>query len=199
MNYVRVTPYYLKANSDTPYAKRDESNIILGLEETDLIQLVKPVDKAGAPVIDYPINNTTWHNKDFRLMVTLSEDPNYEDLTPEQKQNYEYTNMQVEIVTADNTKAIYNYSNTYVSVPKVYSDCFSSTLKGHRSKKMIWLNKVPDDVLTSTQYRIRVRVQVGNYNGMYTEADMRDDSDDGITWSEWSDQIILNVLLIFLN
>jgi len=193
MNYVRVTPYYLKANSDTPYAKRDESNIILGLEETDLIQLVKPVDKAGAPVIDYPINNTTWHNKDFRLMVTLSEDPNYEDLTPEQKQNYEYTNMQVEIITADNTKAIYNYSNTYVSVPKVYSDCFSSTLKGHRSKKMIWLNKVSDDVLTSTQYRMRVRVQVGNYNGMYTEADMRDDSDDGITWSEWSDQIILNV------
>lgn len=191
MNYARVTPYYFKPNQSGTVT--DDTKIILGTQSYD-IKLVKPYYKMNAPVIQYPINNTIWHNKDFRILCTMPEDPNFEGYTQAQQNNYQYGNIQVEISTDDNTLKLYDYTNVWTGATNSYEDCFSSLLSDYKQNKAIWLNRTDGDVITSGTYKIRMRAQMPNY--IFTNEEMRDNSDDSPAWSDWSNTVNITVVAV---
>lgn len=190
MNYAKVIPYYVKPNGTFTPSSPDETKIILGTQSYSF-QLVKPYYRMDKPVIEYPKNNTTWHNKDFRILTTIPEDPDFSEYTQTQQNNYTYGNIQVELTPTGGTKKVYDYTNTWSGATTEYYNCFSSLLTDYKIKKAIWLNRTDGDVATASKYTIRVRVQKANYQ--YTNAEMQDNSDDSVTWSPWSDPVVLNV------
>lgn len=191
MNYAEVTPYYFKPNQSGSVT--DDSKIILGTQSYSF-ELVKPYYRMEKPIIEYPKNNTTWHNKDFRILTTIPEDPDFNEYTQQQRDNYTYGNIQVEITPTGGTKKIYDYTNMYSGYATQYPNCFSSLLTDYAIKKAIWLNRTDGDVATASKYTIRVRVQKANYQ--YTNAEMQDNSDTSVTWSPWSDAVVLNITAV---
>ena len=191
MNYARVTPYYFKPNQSGTVT--DDTKIILGTQSYD-IKLVKPYYKMDAPVIQYPINNTIWHNKDFRILCTMPEDPNFEGYTQAQQNNYQYGNIQVEISTDGGTLKFYDYTNVWTGATNSYEDCFSSLLSDYKQNKAIWLNRTDGDVITSGTYKIRMRAQMPNY--IFTNEEMQDNSDDSPAWSDWSNTVNITVVAV---
>lgn len=104
LNYAKIIPFYTKPNgsgniSGTKYAK---------------ITLVKPVSRLNSPTIDYPKNNTTWLNKNFRILFQLPLDDDLSQLisdgTISNQAAYRYQDIKVEVKYGSTTKT-YTWKN----------------------------------------------------------------------------------------
>ena len=85
LNYIEIVPYYTKP---------DGTGIIKGPALRQ--QFIIPIGKLHKPIIDGPINLTTWHNKNFRILVTAPIDDDFEDIGVTED-NYRYENIQLNI------------------------------------------------------------------------------------------------------
>lgn len=109
LNYATITPFYNKPDPNNP--GKIEGTSPLGIE------LCKPVSKLNAPIIDYPINDTTWHNKNFRILLQTPIDADLEELENDGKVTasnpYKYKNVKV-IITANGIANTYTKTNTTI-------------------------------------------------------------------------------------
>ena len=169
MNYIKITPYY-----QTPAGTK--------LYDTNYATsaLVKPYGGVGTLTINYPINNTTWHNKNFRVLFTLPEDLDYDTLPASTQSNYTYSNIQIDV-----NGTVYDYDTTYTSGtahPEIFSKVPKITNNTDITQKyMAIYPALISGFADASTFTIKVRAQVGAYN--YTPAEMSDPNVK--TWSDW--------------
>ena len=124
LNYVKITPYY----------KYDNNNIYYGTNA--LIQpLFVPYGELDTPTIDYPINNTTWHNEKFRVLFQLPTDDDYDS---SQSSTYRYRDIEINIeYTVNSTTSTKTY--TYINNPTIFS---TSTLSYQKKIVIMLINQL---------------------------------------------------------
>ena len=172
MNYVKITPFY-KCPDTTKTADYIDVNHNIRGTQSYTAQLCKPVSRINTPVISYPINNSTWHNKYFRVLLQLPEDPDLDYLVADREitsaDAYRYKEIQFEITYPDSSTKTYTTSTTAVWSTSVFS---------HKRKIAICpALSALNDVAT---YKMRIRVQKNYYSIT------GDDS-----WSNWSSYVIV--------
>lgn len=167
LNYVKITAFYNKPNG-TGKAE--------GLELKS--SFVLPLGRLSTPVIDYPINNTSWHNNKFRILFKLPSDTDYDTYSSSIQNSYQYRNIEVKI----NNK-VYSFKSGTSNMSSgaiVNANIFSTSSMSY--KKAIVIN--PSLIFgfeNTTKYSISIRVQKNYYEPI---------------WSNWSSTVILNNVAI---
>lgn len=144
MNYIGVKAYYINPKGEKMYGPELKQQFIL------------PIGKLYKPVISYPINNSQWHNKNFRILFELPQDDDY-DVLDEYIQNdtYEYKEI---IVTINNNE--YKYSEN----PNI----FSINKMGYKYKVCVNPSIISSFEDTNT-YQITVKVQKNYFTDIWSE------------------------------
>lgn len=163
MTYIDITPYFGNDTNNT-------SNYWYYNGTIEKIQFIRLVTELEKPQITYPVQNSIWINKDFRVCFKLPTDPDkgYETET------YHYENIELKV-----NKIVYRLttsngtSSGSVDGSTIFS-CLSNNLTYQRPVVIYpnLLNNVPN---TDT-YTIQVRVKK-KYGTTSTE----------FRWSPWSD------------
>lgn len=151
MNYVGVKAYYLRPDGVKVY----------GPELRKIF--IRPVGKLATPRISYPINNTQWHNKNFRILFELPEDYD-SDVFGGIISNDTYRYKEIELVINETTY-------TYTENPNI----FSVDKLGYRYRVCInpsLISTHPD----TDNYKIKLRVQKNYYT---------------MPWSNYSNEVNL--------
>lgn len=165
MNYIKIVPYYAKPNG---------KGVIEGTKSYST-ELVRPVSRLDIPVIKYPVTDTTWHNRYFRILLQLPDDGDFESLNLT-AENYRYRDIELNI-QADTTSLTYKYSSN----PEI----FSTTTLSYQ-KKIAINPSILTTLKDAKKYTIKLRIQK-NYN--LTATDFSTDT----SWSAWSDPVVLNI------
>lgn len=163
MTYIDITPYFGNDTNNT-------SNYWYYNGTIEKIQFIRLVTELEKPQITYPVQNSIWINKDFRVCFKLPTDPDkgYETET------YHYENIELKVnnivyrlTTSNGT------SSGSVDGSTIFS-CLSNNLTYQRPVVVYpnLLNNVPD----SDTYNIQIRVKK-KYGTTNTE----------FRWSPWSD------------
>lgn len=84
--YIDITPYYANDSTNTSSYWYYNGTI-------SKINFVRIVGNIGTPTITYPINNSTWVNKDFRVCFQLPIDPDKGN----EPETYHYENVEINI------------------------------------------------------------------------------------------------------
>lgn len=144
MNYVGVRAFYNNPSNTKMYGPELQQEFIL------------PIGKLAQPVISYPINDSQWHNNNFRILFELPEDDDY-DVLDEYIQNdtYEYKEI---VVTINNTE--YKYSEN----PNI----FSINKMGYKYKVCVNPSIISSFENVDT-YTINVQVQKSYYQELWSE------------------------------
>lgn len=161
MNYATITPFYTKPNSQ---------GIIEGTKHLNLT-LVKPMNRLNTPTIAYPINNATWHNKNFRILFELPTDDDKAELGLSDTE-YKYKSIQLKVIPDIGNAIVYNSVNN--------PDIFSSSTLTYRKKICInpsIISSFPD----ASTYRLSIRVEKNYYT-----------TDTTYSFSNWSSEVVLN-------
>lgn len=170
MNYLKITPYYTCPDTSVTASYIDANHNIRGTQSYTS-QLCIPTSRINTPVISYPVNNSTWHNKYFRVLLELPEDPDYNELINDRTiisgDAYRYQNIQLEITYPDNTTKTYNTSTTAV---------WSTTTFSY--KKKIAICPALSSLNDVASYKMRIRVQKNYYITTGDES-----------WSKWSSYV----------
>ena len=145
MNYVKITPFYTKPNG---------TGRIEGTQSLQM-RLVLPISRINTPVISYPVNNSNWHNKNFRILLQLPSDDDI-DVLGLTDSEYRYQDIDVKITPNNNSSNAITY--TYKNNPEI----FSTETISHTKKIAINPSLVTSfpDVAT---YKIEIRVQKNYY------------------------------------
>ena len=154
MNYLSVRAYYLNPKGEKMYGPILQQQFVL------------PIGKLKKPVISYPVNNSQWHNKNFRILFELPEDDDY-DVLDSYINNDTYTYKEI-IVTINNTE--YKYSTN--------QNIFSINKMGYKYKVCVNPSIISSFINTNV-YNITVKVQKNYFKDI---------------WSETSNTTILNKL-----
>ena len=165
MNYIKIVPYYAKPNG---------KGVIEGTKSYST-ELVRPVSRLDMPVIKYPVTNTTWHNKHFRILLQLPDDGDFESLNLT-AENYRYRDIELNI-QADTESLMYKFSSN----PEI----FSTTTLSYQ-KKIAINPSILTTLKDAKKYIIKIRVQK-NYN--LTTTDFSTDT----SWSAWSNPVSLHI------
>ena len=145
MNYVKITPFYTKPNG---------TGRIEGTQSLQM-RLVLPISRINTPVISYPVNNSNWHNKNFRILLQLPSDDDI-DVLGLTDSEYRYQDIDVKITPNNNSSSAITY--TYKNNPEIFStETISHTKKIAINPSLI--TSFPD-VAT---YKIEIRVQKNYY------------------------------------
>lgn len=157
LNYATITPFYTKPDPNNP--GKIEGTSPLGIE------LCKPVSKLNAPTIDYPINNTTWHNKNFRILLQLPIDDDLSELQADgkvtQANPYRYKNIEV-VVEANSSSNTYTKTNT-----TIYSKTFANM---NYNEKIAICPGLLTSHPEASSYTIKIRLQSNYYDLSDTDA-----------------------------
>ena len=163
LNYIKITAFYTRP---------DDSSKEEGPELKS--SFVLPLGKLSTPVIDYPINNTTWHNKQFRILFKLPNDTDYDTYSNTVKDSYQYRNIEVKI--NNNIYAFKANTSNMSSGAIVNANIFSTSIISY-NKAIVINPSIISSFEDSTKYTISIRVQKNYYQPI---------------WSNWSSTITLN-------
>lgn len=156
LNYIKIIPYYNLPNGK---GKKEGPSTIK--------TFILPLGRIRKPVITYPINNSTWHNKNIRILLQCPIDDDF-DTYGITKANYRYKDIEVNITGPNNFNKTYSYLNN--------ATIFSTAAISHEKK--ITINpSILSDFLDLSYYKIKIRFQKNYYQN---------------TWSEWSDSVQVN-------
>lgn len=178
MNYIKIQPYYIKP---------DGTGKILGTNDTIYTgELVKPYMGLATPVIEYPINNSNWHNQRFRLLFKLPEDGDWDVYTTEQQDNYQYSNIQIKV-----NDVLFEYTNVYTHSSNAHPEIFSSDLQNYM-ENMASHPALASSFEDGNMFDCMIRVQQANY--IFTPEEMEDDT--VLTWSDWATVRVYNTYML---
>ena len=169
--YIDITPYYKNDTEDT-------SNFWYYDGTIASFEFVELVTNLNTPVITYPVNNSNWINKDFRICFTLPEDPDKGNEPGE----YRYENIELEI---NNSYIIKLTDSTATSSDAVsIANAFSAYAANLTYKRNIVIYpNVNGTIPSSTSYKLRIRVKK-KYDAIST---------NNYGWSNWSDYCNITV------
>lgn len=136
-NYVKITPYYKYGNNY--YYSNNPLIEYLGFA----------IAKPDAPVINFPITGTTWHNRQFRILATL---PNYLTI---QGDSGAFEDIQV---------SINNIIYSFTSNPEIFS---TSTIA--YNKKIIINPSLISTFTNEASYTIKLRVTKMSSIGLWSD------------------------------
>ena len=156
-NYFKITPYFKRPNGTMLYGTTSYYNVLKGW--------VLPIYALDAPIIDYPKDNSNWHNKFWRILMESPEDRDMSTYDDNTRNNYRYKDIQIE-VTADTTTYTFYYSNAG------HNKIFSTDTLTHQKKVGVNLSLI-SGFINANKYTFRIRYQK-NYYG-----------DDWGIWSEY--------------
>lgn len=171
MTYIDITPYFGNNTNNT-------SNYWYYNGTIEKIQFIRLVTELEKPQITYPIQNSIWINKDFRVCFKLPVDPDKGCET----ETYHYENIELKV-----NKIVYRLtmsngtSSGSVDGSTIFS-CLSNNLTYQRPV-VIYPNLLGNVPNTDT-YTIQVRVKK-KYGTTSTE----------FRWSPWSDTRTFTVYL----
>lgn len=169
MTYIDITPYYGNdSNSTSDYWYYNGT-----IERIEFIQLVSQLEK---PVITYPVQGTTWLNKDFRVCFTLPADPD----KGSEPEDYRYENIELKV---NNT--VYSLIDTDgVTDGAIIDDTIFSCLSDELTyqRPVVIYPNLLGNIEDSTTYSVQVRVKK-KYASITPE----------YRWSDWSDTKIFYV------
>ena len=171
MNYAKIIPFYTRPDGNGRIEGTNSLNITL----------VKPIARLNPPTIQYPINNSNWHNKYFRVLVLLPEDDDIQALiddgTISNKSNYKYGNVQIRITPSTGSAITYSMgTSSHSSIFSVALNDIPYYTSGSTSKdRKIAICPALLTLSDVSSYKIEMRVQKKYYN--LTEAQ---------SWSNWS-------------
>lgn len=185
MNYIRITPYYFKPNQTGSVI--DDTKIILG-EKSYTGALVKPIYRLNPPTIDYPIDNTTWHNNYFRILLRLPEDDDVtalvNDGTITSASAYKYNNIQIRVTPSGKSAVTYSITGQ----PTIFSRALNDIPYTVAGRKIAICPALQSVDSTVSSYKVEVRVQKKYYN-----------LTDAQSWSEWAEVNIKRTPISNLN
>lgn len=130
------------------------------------------ITKMSTPTIDYPKTNCQWINKNFRVLLTLPNDPDWNEYPTSITNNYLYRDIQIKVN---------NITYSYLNNPTLFS---VTKLGGHKIKVAI-NPSLASNFPNATTYNVQIRVRK-NYG--YT------DSQEEQSWSSWSSIVVVNVV-----
>lgn len=166
MNYAKIIPFYTKP---------DGTGRIEGTNSLNT-QLVKPISKLDPPTIEYPINNSEWHNKYFRVLLQMPYDGDIQSLiddnTIQRTSDYRYSDIQIKITPSSGSAITYSTTNS-----TIWSKAIGNIT--HNSKIAVCpglISAFPN----ASSYQIQMRVKKAYYN--LTEAQ---------SWSDWTSAITI--------
>ena len=183
MQQIRITPYYIHSSTEKWYYNSPEWK--------DFIILRSPLN---TPVISYPKNNTTWHNRDLRVLFQLPVDPDKN----EEESTYKYNNVEIEVTNQVGTKYYVCMRDTVgrTSGGTVSNACFNINNTSDAVNNLTYQRKMvcapsiasnyPFDSATKLKYRVRVQSR-----WIPTSA--------APMWSAWSNQVTINIATISFN
>lgn len=166
--YIDITPYYKHNETDVEKYWYYNGTI-------DKIPFVSMVCELDKPQITYPINNSEWINKDFRICFQLPDDGDHDYVT----ETYEYENIEVKINNQIFKIKTSNGTSTGSVVQDTIYSCLSTALTYQR-KVIVWPNKATITTAGSYQLSVRVKKKYGT-----TSTEHR--------WSSWSDIVVIYV------
>lgn len=146
LNYIKITPFYIAPDKSVGklYGPELRSNFVL------------PIGKLKQPKIPYPVNNSVWHNSNFRILCELSEDDDY-DVLKDIIDNNTYRYKDIEVV-------INNISYTYSKNPNI----FSTDILGYTYRICINPSLISNFEITNS-YKIKIRVQKNYFINLWSE------------------------------
>jgi len=151
INWIGIQPFYNKA---------DGTGKLYGTENKK--QFIKPIGKLKKPVIDGPINGTSWHNNQFRILVTAPADDDF-DVLNVTAANYRYKAIELNI-------------NDVTYTFDLYPTIFSTNTVTYMKPLVINPSLIASFPNTSS-FKIKIRFQKNYYSNI---------------WSEWSDTSTVN-------
>lgn len=168
MNYAKIIPFYTKPDGTGRIEATDTNTL--------KIQLVKPISKLDPPTIEYPINNSEWHNKYFRVLLQMPYDDDIQSLindnTIQRTSDYRYSDIQIKITPSSGSAITYSTTNS-----TIWSKAIGNIT--HNSKIAVCpglISAFPN----ASSYQIQMRVKKAYYN--LTEAQ---------SWSDWTSAITI--------
>lgn len=151
LNQIEITPYY-----DAPNATRKRGKSI----KQDFIT---PIGIIYKPVIEGPINNTTWHNKQFRIILKCPEDDDM-DILGLSDSEYEYEDIEVKIEGQDKNnnafKLIYTLKNHNI---------IFNTSKIHHKYNIVINPSIISSFPEALYYNISIRFQKKYYKNIWSD------------------------------
>lgn len=180
MQQIRITPYYNHSSTEKWYYNSPVWE--------DFIILRSPLNN---PVISYPKNNTTWHNRDLRILFQLPIDPDKN----EEESTYKYNNVEVEVTNQVGTKFYVCMRDTVgrTSGGTINNACFSIRNTSDSTNNLTYRRKIvcapsvasnyPFNGATTLKYRVRVQSRWIP-------------TSDAPMWSAWSTQITVRIQTI---
>lgn len=183
MQQIRITPYYIHSSTEKWYYNSPvwEDFIILR-------------SSLNNPVISYPKNNTTWHNRDLRILFQLPIDPDKN----EEESTYKYNNVEVEVTNQVGTKYYVCMRDTVGRTPggTISNACFNIQNTSDANNNLTYQRKMvcapsvasnyPFDGATKLKYRVRVQSR-------WIPTSLAP------MWSAWSNQVTVNIATISFN
>lgn len=148
---VVITPYYKHNETDT-------SKYWYGISPTS-VRFFTIVSPLSTPVIEYPINNTTWHNQDFRVCFKLPTDPDMAWLQtnePTVANSYTYHNIEIKV---DSNIYRLNDAAGYTDTGTKYVDMFSCIDSGLTYQAPVVVHATKHYSTTASSHTIQIRVK----------------------------------------
>ena len=168
MNYAKIIPFYTKPDGTGRIEATDTNTL--------KIQLVKPISKLDPPTIEYPINNSEWHNKYFRVLLQMPYDGDIQSLiddnTIQRTSDYRYSDIQIKITPSSGSAITYSTTNS-----TIWSKAIGNIT--HNSKIAVCPSLI-SAFPNASSYQIQMRVKKAYYN--LTEAQ---------SWSDWTSAITI--------
>lgn len=166
LNYLEIIPYYTWPNG-TGRSVGDSSTYFRQV-------LIKPVSILDKPVIEYPTGLGSWHNKGFRICLKAPNDPDLQHEIDEglitSETDYRYKAIELDIKIDSGSYTTYTFANN--------SNIFSTVTIDHKKALVLNPSLITNFGLATSKYTMRIRFQK---NYFYTG------------WSEYSDEVVLNI------
>lgn len=179
-NKIRIQAYY--KHSDTNYNPQVDNKIYCGpyIEKT----FPTIITRLDTPKIDYPAENSSWINNNFRVLFQLPNDGDFDLYPDEIANNYIYRDIQLK-VTSGNTSVTYSWTAN----PTIFS-VDKTTYKAKVAINPSLMNNFP----IGNSYILKIRVRKN-----YGYPDSNKYAED--SWSDWSNErhITIKTHSLFVN
>lgn len=162
-NTLEITPYYKHSNKT--FNSSIDNNKYYG--KTQERRFPSVITRLGKPIINFPTENSTWINKNYRVLFQLPADGDFDNYGKLVANDYIYRDIEIE-VKAGTTIKIYSWKSN----PEI----FSLNKLSYQYKVAINPSLMPD-YPNAGEYKIRLRVRK-NYG--YPESYSKE------SWSDWS-------------
>lgn len=162
-NTLEITPYYKHSNKT--FNSSIDNNKYYG--KTQERRFPSVITRLGKPTINFPTENSTWINKNYRVLFQLPADGDFDNYGKLVASDYIYRDIEIEVKAGTITK-IYSWKSN----PEI----FSLNKLSYQYKVAINPSLMPD-YPSAGEYKIRLRVRK-NYG--YPESYSKE------SWSDWS-------------